>query len=106
MVRREVRTHCSIVRLAKQRESLGVGCLADLATLPPACRKGFVEEWFSARVPKSSAEVRRAIIHDSKEVEVVRQQEQQDDKRENEEGDEVKGEVEEIRSNAHSAHET
>ena len=56
MVRREVRTHCSIVRLAKQRESLGVGCLADLATLPPGCRKGFVEELFSARVPKSSAE--------------------------------------------------
>ena len=34
------------------------------------------------------------------------QQEQQGDKRDDEERDEVKGEVEEIRSNAHSAHET
>ena len=72
-------------------------------------RKGtpdIVEELFSARVPKSSAEVRRVIIHDIKEGEGVGQQEQQGDKRDDEEGDEVKGEVEEIRSNAHSAHET
>ena len=41
-----------------------------------------------------------------KEVEDVGQEEQQSDKREDEERDEVKGEVEEIRSNAHSAHET
>ena len=41
-----------------------------------------------------------------KEDEGVGQQEQQGDKRDDEEGDEVKGEVEEIRSNAHSAHET
>ena len=44
------------------------------------------------------------FIHDIKEVEDVGQQEQQGDKRDKE-GDEVKGEVEEIRSNAHSAHE-
>ena len=65
-----------------------------------------VEELFLARVPKSSAEVRRVFIHDIEEVEHVRQQEQQGDKRDDEERDEVKGEVEEIRSNAHSAHET
>ena len=35
-----------------------------------------VENLFSARVPKSSAEVRKVFIHDIKEVEVVRQQEQ------------------------------
>ena len=65
-----------------------------------------MEESFSARVPRSSAEVRRVFIQRIKEVEDVGQQEQQSDKREDEEGDEVKGEVEEIRSNAHSAHET
>ena len=65
-----------------------------------------VEESFSARVPRSSAEERRVFIHDIKEVEDVGQQEQQGDKREDEEGDEVKGEDEEIRNNAHSAHET
>ena len=63
-----------------------------------------VEELFSARVLKSLAEVRGLVIQDIKEVEVVRQQEQQGDKRE--EGDEVKGEVEEISRNAHSAHAT
>ena len=65
-----------------------------------------VEELFSAWVPRSSAEVRRVFIHDIKEVEVVRQQEQQGDKRDDEEGEEVKGKVEDVRSNAHSAHET
>ena len=65
-----------------------------------------MEESFSARVPRSSAEVRRVFIHDTKEVEDVGQQERQGDKRDDEEGDEVKGEVEKIRSNAHSAHET
>ena len=54
--------------------------------------KWYVEELFSARVPKSSAGVRRVFIHDIKEVEDVRQQEQQGDKRENEKGDEVRGE--------------
>ena len=47
-------------------------------------------------MPKSSAEVRGLVIHDIKEVEDVRQQEQLGDKREDEEGDEVMGEVEEI----------
>ena len=60
---------------------------------------------FSARVPRSSARVRRLFHHDM-EVEGVGQQEQQSVKREDEEGDEVNGEVEEIRSNTHSAHET
>ena len=63
-----------------------------------------MEELLSARVPKYLAEVRRAFIHDIKEVDDVGQQEQQGDKREDEEGDEVKGEVEEIRSNAHYMH--
>ena len=49
-----------------------------------------MEELFSARVPTSSAAVRRVFIHDIKEVEDVGQQEQQGDKRDNEEGDEVK----------------
>ena len=59
----------------------------------------------SARVPKSSAEVRRVFIHDIMEVEGVGQQEQQGDQRDDKERDEVNGEVEEIRSNAHSTHE-
>ena len=65
-----------------------------------------VEESFSARVPRSSAEVRRVFIHDIEEVEDVGQQEQQGDERDDKEGEEVKGEVGEIRSNAQSAHET
>ena len=56
-----------------------------------------MEELFSARVPKSSAEVRRVFIHDIKEDEGVGQQEQQSDERDDEEGSEVKREVEEIR---------
>ena len=52
-----------------------------------------VEEFFSARVPRSSAEVRRLFIHDIKEVEGVGQQEQQEDQRDDEEGDEMNGEV-------------
>ena len=61
---------------------------------------------FSARVPRSSAEVRRVFIHDIKKVEGVGQQERQGDQRDDEEGGEVNGEAEEIRSNAHRAHET
>ena len=61
---------------------------------------------FSDRVPRSSAEVHRVLIHDIMEVEGVGQQEQQGDQRDDEEGDEVSGEVEEIRSNARSAHES
>ena len=66
-----------------------------------------VEELFSARVPEVlSGRTHRAFIHDIKEVEDVGQQEQQGDKRDDEERYEVKGKVEEIRSNAHCAHET
>ena len=65
-----------------------------------------MEKSFSARVLRSSTEVRRVFIPDIKEVEDVGRQEQQSDKREDKEGDEVKGEVEEIRSNAHRTHET
>ena len=57
-------------------------------------------------MPRSSAEVRRVFIHDIKEVEGVGQQEQQGAKRDDEKGDEVNGEVEEIRRDAHCAHET
>ena len=61
-----------------------------------------MEEFFSARVPSSSAEVRGLVIHDIKEV-GVRQQKEQKDKRDEEERDEVIGEVAEI---THRAHET
>ena len=47
-------------------------------------------------MPKSSAELHREVIHDIEEVEDVGQQEQQGGKRDDEEGDEVKGEVGEI----------
>ena len=36
MVPWKVRTHCSIVRMAKRREGFGVERLSDLATLPHA----------------------------------------------------------------------
>ena len=49
--------------------------------------------------------MRVVVVHDIKELGVT-QQEEQEDKRDQEIGDEVKGEVEEIRSNGHSAHET
>ena len=61
---------------------------------------------FLARVPSSSAEVRGLVIHDIKEVEGVRQQEEQKDKRDEEIGDEVNGEVEEVRRDAQHTHET
>ena len=67
------------------------------------CHSENVEKSLSTRVRRSSAEVRRVFLHDIEEVEDVGQQEQQSGKRDD---DEVKGEVEEIRSNAHSAHET
>ena len=53
-----------------------------------------------AKGPSSSAVVRGLVIHDIKEVEGVRQQEEQEDKRDEEMGDEVNGEVEEIRRDA------
>ena len=52
---------------------------------------------------RSSAEVRGFVIHDIKEIEGVRKQEGQEDKRDEEIRDEVNGEVEEI---THRAHET
>ena len=62
-----------------------------------------MEEFFLAREPSSSAEVRGLVIHDIKEVEGVRHKEEQEDKRDEEIGDEVNGEVEEV---THRAHET
>ena len=62
-----------------------------------------MEEFFSARVPSSAAEVRGLVIYDMKEAEGARQQEEQEDKRDEEEGDEANREVEEI---THRAHET
>ena len=77
-----------------------------VSTSSVGCASERVGGTFSARVPRSSAEVRRVFIHDIKEVEGVKQQKQQGDKRDDEEGYEVNGEFEEIRSNAHRAHET
>ena len=51
--------------------------------------------------PGSSAAVRVAVVYYLKEVEGVRQQEEQEDKRDEEIGDEVNGEVEEITQRAH-----
>ena len=62
-----------------------------------------MEEFFSAKGPSSSAEVRGLVIHDIKKVEGVREQEEQEDKRNEEKRDEVNGEVEEI---THRVHET
>ena len=59
---------------------------------------------FSAKVPRSSAELHRGFTHDIKEGEGVGQQEHQGDRRDDQEGDEVNEEVEEIRSNAHCMH--
>ena len=50
---------------------------------------------FSARVSKSSAEVRRVFVHHIVEVEVVGQEEQ-GDQRDGDEEEEVSGEVESI----------
>ena len=61
-----------------------------------------MEEFFSATGPSSSAEVRGLVNHDMKEVN-VRQQEEQEDKRDAVIGYEVSGEVEEV---THRAHET
>ena len=49
---------------------------------------------FSARVPKSSAEVRRVFVHHIVEVEVVGQKEEQGDQTDGDEEEEVSGEVE------------
>ena len=60
-----------------------------------------VEELYLSGRPISSAEVRVVVIHDIKEVEGVRQQDVQEDKRDEEIGDEMNGEVEEITQRAH-----
>ena len=60
-----------------------------------------VEEFFLSGGPSSSAEVRVVVIHDIKEVEGVGQQEVQEDKRDEEIGDEVNGEVEEVTQHTH-----
>ena len=54
---------------------------------------------FSARVPKSSAEVRRVFVHHIVEIEHVWQQEQQGDQRDGEEREEMNGGVEEDKNN-------
>ena len=66
-----------------------------------AWRPDSVGGTFSARVPRSSAEVRRVFVHHIVEVEGVGQKEQQGDQRDDEEGEEVNGEVEEIRNSTH-----
>ena len=60
-----------------------------------------MEEFFKAWGPSSSAVVRGLVIHDIKEVEGVRQQEVQEDKRDEEIGSEVNGEVEEVTQHTH-----
>ena len=60
-----------------------------------------VEEFFLSGRSSSSAEVRVVVIHDIKEVEGVRQQEVQEDKRDEEIGNEVNGEVEEVTQHTH-----
>ena len=57
-----------------------------------------MEKFFLARGPSSSAEVRGLVIHDIKEVAGVRQQEEQEVKRDEEIGN---GEVEEVTQRAH-----
>ena len=52
---------------------------------------------FSARVPRSSAESHRAVVHHILEDEVVGQKEEQGDQRDREEREELNGEVESIR---------
>ena len=62
-----------------------------------------VEEFFLARWPSSSAEVRGLVVHDITEVKSVKQKEVQEDKRDEEIRDEMNGEVEDV---THRAHET
>ena len=60
-----------------------------------------VEEFFLAKGPSSSAEVRGPVIHDIKEVECVRQQEAQEDKRDEEIRNKVNGKIEEVIQHTH-----
>ena len=62
-----------------------------------------MEKFLSAMVTSSSVEVRGLFNQDIEEVAGVREQEVQKEKRDEEKGDEVNGEVEEI---THRAHET
>ena len=60
--------------------------------LKPISQHAYQKKWrisFWPRGPSSSAEVRGLVMHDMKEVEGVRQQEEQEDKRDEEIGDEV-----------------
>ena len=79
---------------------------------PTACRDqtDIVQHWRDMAITSPCSTLitcggalRGLVIHDIKEVEGVRQQEEREDKRDEEEGDEVNGEVEEI---THRAHET
>ena len=60
-----------------------------------------MEELFLSGGPISSAEVRGLVIHDIREAEGERQQEEQEDGR-----DKKIGEVEEVKENAQHTHET
>ena len=60
-----------------------------------------VEEFFLARGPSSSTKVHGLVIHDIKEVEGGRKQEEQEDKRDEEKVDEVNGEIEGVTQRAH-----
>ena len=89
-------THHSVTTLA---EHVHLDLLRSTA-IRPKCPLA-VEEFFLAREPSSSAEVRGLVIHDIKEVESVRQQDEQEDKRDEEIGDEMNGEVQEVTRRAH-----
>ena len=58
---------------------------------------------FSARVPRSSAKVRRVCVHHILEDEVDGQKEEQGDQRETDEEEEVNGNVEAIRADTQCA---
>ena len=60
---------------------------------------------FSARVPRSSAELHRGFVHHILEDEVDGQKAQQGDQREEDEEEEVNGDVEAIRETHNNAHE-
>ena len=72
-------------------------CREVVPTSGPLLFSNFVEEFFLSGGP-SSSEVRVVVVHDIKEVEGERQQEVQEDKRFEEIGCEVDGEVEESHS--------
>ena len=70
-----------------------------------SCKAAFpVGGSFSARVPRSSAELHRGFVHHILEDEVDGQKEEQGDQREDEE-EEVNGDVESIRETHNNAHE-